>query len=458
MVKEKDKTEKGTEKEVKEEAEKATGKKAEKKPKEEVKEKSGKEVKEEAEKATGKKAEKKPKEEVKEKPEKEERKKPKKEDTKKQEKEVERKPKEEVKKKPKKEDSKKPEEKVEEKVKEKVEEKVKEIEEKVKKEHKIEKIKFYEKKELKGEEKRLFNLRYKQKKKKPKFARQEVSFRKKLKDVWRRPRGIDSKQHEEKRGKGKIPKVGYKSPGLVSGLHPTGYKPVLVHNVSELENLDNKIEAAVISATVGRRKRNEMINAANQKRIVILNPRKGEIKEKLETKLLTGKKILMIIAPKDFRDEELKTPKEIFENNGAEVTVASTTAKTARGQMGAEVTPDIEITNVDVKNYDTIIFVGGTGAQEHLWDDKEVQKIAKESYKKEKYTGAICLAPVILAKAGILKGKPATVFKSDDAISELKNNEVKYSKKMVVTSGKIITANGPKAAKAFANKIVEMMS
>ena len=107
-------------------------------------------------------------------------------------------------------------------------------------------------------------------------------------------------------------------------------------------------------------------------------------------------------------------------------------------------------------NYDIIIFVGGAGAQEYLWKNKEVQKIARKAHKEGKTTGAICLAPVILAKAGILKGKSATVFKSDEAIAELEKNNVKYSRKRVVVSDNIITANGPEAAKAFAVKIVEV--
>jgi large subunit ribosomal protein L32e len=113
-------------------------------------------------------------------------------------------------------------------------------------------------------------------KKKPKFRRQE-HFKKRLDLVWRKPSGIDSKQHEGKRGKGKKPSVGYKNPEAIRGLHPLGYRPVLVHNVRELGLLNPQTEAAVIAAAVGRRKRNEVIKEANRLKITILNPRKGEI-------------------------------------------------------------------------------------------------------------------------------------------------------------------------------------
>jgi len=153
-----------------------------------------------------------------------------------------------------------------------------EAEEEVKKEIPIEKIAIKKpRRKIEGEEKRLFKFALTAKKKKPKFSRQELHKKKKLADVWRTPRGIDSKQIEKKRGKGKVPMIGYKKPRIVSGLHPSGYTPVHVYNLAGLDSIDNKSEAAVISAGIGRKKRNEIIKFANEKSIAILNPRKGEL-------------------------------------------------------------------------------------------------------------------------------------------------------------------------------------
>ena len=58
-------------------------------------------------------------------------------------------------------------------------------------------------------------------------------------------------------------------------------------------------------------------------------------------KRLTGNKILMVIAPDQFRDEELLTPKEVLTQSGATVVVASTQTGEAKGMLGARVTPDI---------------------------------------------------------------------------------------------------------------------
>ncbi len=141
----------------------------------------------------------------------------------------------------------------------------------------IEKIKFHGRKSLSNEERKKIGFIISKKKKKPKFAREEMYKVKKLKDVWRRRRGIDSKAAEEKRGKGKLPGIGYKKPNLLTGIDPSGYYSVLVHNSNELRALNPGRDAIIIASAVGRRKRNEIIRVANDLKVTILNPRKGEI-------------------------------------------------------------------------------------------------------------------------------------------------------------------------------------
>lgn len=141
----------------------------------------------------------------------------------------------------------------------------------------IEKIKFHGRKPLSPEERKNIGFITTKKKKKPKFLREEMYKVKKLKAVWRRRRGIDSKKAEEKRGKGESPKIGYKKPDSMIGIDPSGYYPVIIHNHKELKALNPVIDAAIIAGAVGRRKRNEIIKMANELRITILNPRRGEI-------------------------------------------------------------------------------------------------------------------------------------------------------------------------------------
>jgi len=79
-----------------------------------------------------------------------------------------------------------------------------------------------------------------------------------------------------------------------------------------------------------------------------------------------SKKILMIIASQNFRDEELLTPKKIFEKNDFKVEIASSSLNIATGMLGARIKPEILINDVKVKDYEAVIFVGGVGATELL--------------------------------------------------------------------------------------------
>lgn len=171
---------------------------------------------------------------------------------------------------------------------------------------------------------------------------------------------------------------------------------------------------------------------------------------------LEGKIILMIIAHENFRDEEYSVPKDFLSRNGAKIVTASSSLETATGMLGAKVKPDILFSEIKVKDYAVVIFVGGSGASEY-WNNPSAHKIAQETVKEGKLLAAICIAPVTLANAGVLKDKKATVFSSEK--NKLVAKGAKYTGKPVekdldpTTKSKIITAQSPKEAKLFAEEI-----
>lgn len=171
---------------------------------------------------------------------------------------------------------------------------------------------------------------------------------------------------------------------------------------------------------------------------------------------LFGKKVVMIIAPNNFRDEEYSIPREILEGQGAKIVVASSQLETATGMLGLKVKPDIKLSDIKVENFDAIIFVGGLGARDYYWDNETALALAKEAYTKGKILGAICLAPVILAKAGVLKDKKATVWSSEGVKLRAVGCQV-VGDADVVVDGKIVTAKGPQAAKKFGESILELL-
>ncbi|MBN1793798.1 MAG: DJ-1/PfpI family protein [Candidatus Omnitrophica bacterium] len=169
---------------------------------------------------------------------------------------------------------------------------------------------------------------------------------------------------------------------------------------------------------------------------------------------LAGKKVVMIIAPQNFRDEEFSIPKLMLQSRGAEIIVASTSLKTATGMLGLRVKPDITVGDITVAEYDAVIFVGGSGAALY-WDNPLAHTIAQEALRQNRLLCAICIAPVTLAKAGVLEGKKATVWKSE--ASRLKEHGVLYAVEPVVRSGRCITANGPESAALFGQAIVDAL-
>lgn len=173
-----------------------------------------------------------------------------------------------------------------------------------------------------------------------------------------------------------------------------------------------------------------------------------------ETKKLSSKKILMIIAPKDFQDQEFSKPKQMLEAEGAKIVVASSTLKTATGIHGMKVKPDLTLKEAKATDYDAVIFVGGSGATIYA-DDPQALSLAIEAQKHGKIVGAICVAPVILAKAGVLEGKKATV--SVFGKNDLMKAKATYTGKNVEVDGKIVTGKGPAAAEEFGKAILEAL-
>jgi large subunit ribosomal protein L32e len=109
------------------------------------------------------------------------------------------------------------------------------------------------------------------KKKKPDFVRPESWRYVKLKESWRRPRGLDNKMRRKIKGWPPTVSTGYKGPKDARGLHPSGYREVLVHNAKEISEVDPKSEAARIAHTVGKKKRVQIIAEAKKRKVFILN-------------------------------------------------------------------------------------------------------------------------------------------------------------------------------------------
>lgn len=166
------------------------------------------------------------------------------------------------------------------------------------------------------------------------------------------------------------------------------------------------------------------------------------------------KKAVMLISENGFRDEELFVSQKALKESGIEVKIASTTLGEVRGASGGKAKPDILLRDINPQEYDAIILVGG-GASSQYWDDPLAHQLVREADRNQRIVAAICIAPVTLARAGILKNRQATVW--DSEAYQLENEGASYIAKPVVKDGNIITASGPQATREFSDAIVKAL-
>ena len=167
----------------------------------------------------------------------------------------------------------------------------------------------------------------------------------------------------------------------------------------------------------------------------------------------------MIVAADGFKDEEYFIPRQIIEKADFKVFVASNQPGLAQGTAGSEIQVNFPINQLKITEYQAIVFVGGPGCLKNL-DNQDSYQLAQEAIRQNKILAAICISPVILAKAGVLKDKKATVWSSPldkTPVQILDQEGAFYQAESVVNDGKIITANGPTAAQNFGQKIVEIL-
>jgi protease I len=167
-----------------------------------------------------------------------------------------------------------------------------------------------------------------------------------------------------------------------------------------------------------------------------------------------AKSVLMVIAPKDFRDEEFKEPYDLFTKSGMKVIVASTDTTPAQGMLGMSVKPDITLEQAIPDSFDVLVVVGGSGC-EVLWDNTTLHKIVRHFNDQKKTIAAICIAPVVLAHAGILKDMKATAFPA--VKDDIGKCGAAYTGADVEVCENIITCSGPSAVKEFSETILSTL-
>lgn len=166
-----------------------------------------------------------------------------------------------------------------------------------------------------GEKRRLMRLRKRMSQKRPHFRKFESWRLVRIKDYWRKPKGIDNKMRQKRKGWPRTVNVGFRSPKAVRHLHPSGMVEVAVFNVGDLTIVDPETQVARIGGTVGRRKRRLILKEAFELGIRILNPGNIELEEEAISETVEEEPVEEEAVPEEVEDETLEeeeeTPEEV---------------------------------------------------------------------------------------------------------------------------------------------------
>jgi 4-methyl-5(b-hydroxyethyl)-thiazole monophosphate biosynthesis len=166
------------------------------------------------------------------------------------------------------------------------------------------------------------------------------------------------------------------------------------------------------------------------------------------------KKAIVLLA-EGFEDIEALTPVDILRRGKLSCTICSVDDKNEKtSSRGTTVKTDEILKNINIDEYDAVILPGGLPGATNLRDNDNVIKLVSAFNKNGKLVAAICAAPIVLDKAGIIKNKNVT--SNPNFKDELK--EVNYKEDFVVQDGNIITSRGAATSIYFAFKILENLS
>ena len=161
--------------------------------------------------------------------------------------------------------------------------------------------------------------------------------------------------------------------------------------------------------------------------------------------------MLYMFLADGFEETEAIGALDVIRRAEIEIKTVGVTGETVRGSHGVEIKADILPECVDYENMDGVILPGGMPGTTNLLENEGVISAVKFCFEKDKMIAAICAAPMIFGKLGLLKGKSATCYPGFESHLE----GAVHTGEMVVADGNIITGKGAGAAMLFGGAIVD---
>jgi 4-methyl-5(b-hydroxyethyl)-thiazole monophosphate biosynthesis len=162
-------------------------------------------------------------------------------------------------------------------------------------------------------------------------------------------------------------------------------------------------------------------------------------------------KVIVFLAD-GFEDIEALTVVDILRRAGIDVHTVGVSGSIVTSRSNVKVMADKKIGEINPNDYDAVVLPGGTQGVQNLGKSLKLVEILKDFNEKGKLIAAICAAPSILAKIGLLENKRATIYPG------MEKELPKPRAERVVVDGNIITSQGPGTAMEFALTLVEKLA
>ena len=167
------------------------------------------------------------------------------------------------------------------------------------------------------------------------------------------------------------------------------------------------------------------------------------------------KKALLLLAD-GFEEIEALGTADVLRRMNTAVTTAGLTARQICGSHNITVTADTLLENIDPAEFDAIILPGGLPGALNLYNDDRVIALLKEFAANNKITAAICAAPMVLDKAGLLENCTFTMYPAEDLYKYLSDSK-RPAADLTVVCGNVVTGKGPGATFEFAAAIARKL-
>ncbi len=160
---------------------------------------------------------------------------------------------------------------------------------------------------------------------------------------------------------------------------------------------------------------------------------------------------IMVPFAEGFEEIEALTIVDVLRRAGITVDMIGVVGSMITGAHGVKVVMDKRLNAVRAEDYEGIVLPGGSPGYINLSKSNALKEMIKQMNSKGKLVAAICASPAVLAKAGVLDNRHATIYPGME-------KELPYPRdERVVVDGNVVTSQGPGTALEFALKIVELL-